>query len=189
MSSSLSALPKSPPERSHVSRSLLPSRPTYEPRLARLLSFHIHQYYDNSKKSVPQRHVIATPFFRKPLLLRRYVAAPSSCSKNASVIFSRVSRLLSKNAIIYTMSPRLSAFPKHRHTSSCISSLLRLQLRYINPVAELLPVLYNTHRSCNALKLEDTTLHDAAPSFCPQKTATRRSRVLLPSLRRSRRRV
>jgi hypothetical protein len=105
-----------------------------------------------SKKSVSQRHVVAPSFFRKPLLLRRYVAAPSPWSKNASVILSCVSRLLSKNAIMYTMSPRLPAIPKHRHTSSCISSLMRLQLRYINPVAELLPVLYNTHQQLQCTK-------------------------------------
>jgi hypothetical protein len=124
-------------------------------------------------KNCERQGHVAPSFFRKTMILLYHVAAPS-CYFKTPPSFSHVSLGFFRKPLLCILCRRV--FPlfqntaTHRHVSP---SLLRLQLRYINPVVELLPVLYNTHRSCNVLKIEDTTLHVAAPSFCPQKTVTR----------------
>jgi hypothetical protein len=91
-----------------------------------------------------QRHV-APSFFRKTTILLYHVAAPS-CYFKTPPSFSHVSLGFFRKPLLCILCRRV--FPlfqniaTHRHVSP---SLLRLQLRYINPVAELLPVLYNTH--------------------------------------------
>jgi hypothetical protein len=95
-----------------------------------------------------------------------------------------------KNHYSYgVMSPRLPAIPKHRHTSSCVSLSSAFAAAIYKPRRGTSSCTLQHTPKLRCTKLEDTTLHVAAPSFCPEKSATRRLCVLLPSLCRSRRRV
>jgi hypothetical protein len=121
MSPPLSALPKSPRERSHVSLSLSSLHDVHiNPVLRDFFSSTCTDAAIILKNCERQGHV-APSFFSKSNDLAVSCRGAFVLFQNAAVVLSCVSRLLSKAAIMYTMSPRLPAVPKHRHTSSCVS--------------------------------------------------------------------